>query len=259
MEKNGGYFIFGFKSRKKMFLKSNGISVNMSRISTGSDLLDEFIGGYETDIVSTIYGPAGSGKTNLCLLSAVKVAKNKKVIYIDTEGGFSIERLKQLTNEYEKVLNNILIFKPTTFEEQGNALRKVRDIINSKVGLIVIDTISMLYRLELGTTDEVFETNRVLGKQIAMLAEISRKKNIPILITNQVYADFEEKDKIHMVGGDLLKYGSKCLIELQKTPEGNRRAVLRKHRNLPEEKEVLFKIVEKGIEKVKEGKGFRLF
>ena len=259
MENYKGHFIFGFKSRKKMFLKSDCISTNMNKISTGSELLDEFVGGYETDIITTIFGPAGSGKTNLSLLCAIKIAKNKKVIYIDTEGGFSIERLKQLTNEYEKVLNNMLIFKPTTFEEQETALRKIRSMINSKIGLIVVDTISMLYRLELGTTDEVFETNRILGRQLAMLSEISRKKNIPVLLTNQVYADFQEKDKIHMVGGDLLKYGSKCLIELQKTPEGNRRAILKKHRNMAEEKEVLFKIVEKGIIKTKEGKGFRLF
>ena len=69
------------------------------KISAGSyDLNKWLFGGYDKDIITTIYGPAGSGKTNFCLLAAVSQAKKqKKVIYIDTEGGFSIDRVKQLS------------------------------------------------------------------------------------------------------------------------------------------------------------------
>lgn len=233
----------------------------MEKLSTGSEVMDGLLGGYEKDIITTIYGPSASGKTNLCLLAAINTAKNKKVIYVDTEGGFSVERVKQLTKEYKRVLNNIHILKPTSFEEQTKAVNKLRKMVSgSKIGLIIVDTVSMLYRLELGGEEEsVYDVNRAMGRQIAMLAEIARKKNIPVICSNQVYADFDNKDKVNMVGGDLLRYGSKCLIELQKTPEGNCRAVLKKHRSMPAEKEVLFKIVEKGIIKTKEGKGFKFF
>lgn len=45
--------------------------------------------GYESDIITTIYGPAGSGKTNFSLLAAVSCAsKGNKVLFIDTEGDF---------------------------------------------------------------------------------------------------------------------------------------------------------------------------
>jgi DNA repair protein RadB len=74
-------------------------------------------------------------------------------------------------------------------------------------------------------------------------------KHIPILITNQVYADFENKDKIKMVGGDLLKYQSKCLIELKKN-DSERKAVIVKHRSIEEGKNVSFKITDEGIEEV---------
>ena len=117
----------------------------------------------------------------------------------------------------------------------------------------------MLYRLELGKNEGVYEVNRELGRQISYLNEIARKKHIPILITNQVYADFEDKCNIRIVGGDLLKYSSKCLIELQITASGNRRLILRKHRSIEQEKEILFKIVEGGIIGTKENKGFNLF
>jgi len=230
------------------------------KIASGSKILDYFLkGGYEDDIITTLYGPAGSGKTCLCLLATVNVTrKGKKVIYIDSEGGFSLERLKQIALDYKKVLDKTIFLKPTSFKEQKKVFLQLKDIINNKIGLIVVDTISMLYRLELGKNGEAQEANRELGKQLSYLSEIARKKNIPILITNQVYASFDEKDKVNMVGGDLLKYGSKCLIELQITPASNRRLILKKHRSIEEEKEILFKIVDGGIIGTKESK-FRLF
>ena len=221
-------------------------------------------GGYEKDAITTIYGPAGSGKTVLCILCAMNIAKSgKKVIYVDTEGGFSIERLRQICSsiiwDYKKVLENIIFLKPMSFEEQKKSFEKLKDLVNDRIGLIVVDTIAMLYRLELGKSEEVQEVNRELSRQISYLTEIARKKNVPILITNQVYADFDDKNKVNIVGGDILKYGSKCLIELQITPNGNRRLILKKHRSIQPEKELLFKIVEGGIIGTKESKGFKFF
>ena len=132
-------------------------------------------------------------------------------------------------------------------------------MVNDKIGLIIIDSIAMLYRLSLGKDENIQEINRELSKQISMMTEIARKQNIPILMTNQVYADFDNKDKVHIVGGDILKYGSKCLLELQITPNGNRRMILRKHRSIADEKEIIFKVVEGGIIGTKESKGFKLF
>ncbi|MBI2650088.1 DNA repair and recombination protein RadB [Candidatus Woesearchaeota archaeon] len=236
-----------------------------NKIPTGSKVLDAMLdGGYEKDVITTIYGPAGSGKTILCLLCAINVARDgKKVVYVDCEGGFSLERLRQVASsiyqDYRKLLDNIIFLKPTSFAEQKKAFEKLKGIVNDKIGLIIVDTIAMLYRLELGKSEDAQETNRELGRQISYLTEIARKKNIPILITNQVYADFDDKDKVNIVGGDILKYGSKCLIELQITPNNNRRLILRKHRSIQPEKELIFKIVEGGIIGTKESRGFKLF
>jgi len=233
-----------------------------NKVPTGSKILDRMLdGGYEKDIITTIYGPAGSGKTILCMLCTINMARNKKkVIYVDTENNFSIDRLKQIAPyDYNKILDFIIFLKPTSFEEQKKAFDKLRGIVDNKIGLIVVDTIAMLYRLELGKSEGVYEVNRELGRQISYLNEIARKKYIPILITNQVYADFENTNKVNMVGGDLLKYSSKCLLELQLTPAGNRKCILRKHRSIEQEKEIIFKIVGGGIIGTKEGKGFKLF
>lgn len=226
------------------------------RVATGQTSFDMFLdGGLDTSCITTIYGPAGAGKTNLALISTIGVARSgKKVIYVDTEGGMSVERLAQIAPDHEKLLKDIIFYKPTTFKEQEEAFSKLKSGTN--VGLIVIDSIAMLYRLELNPTDAP-DVNRALGKQLALLTEIARKKDIPVLITNQVYALFDQRDKVQMVGGDLLRYASKCLVELQITPNA-RRAVLKKHRSLPADKIMNYAIVGNGIAELKERR-FSLF
>jgi DNA repair protein RadB len=220
-------------------------------ISTGIKEFDKFLGnGFEKEVISTIYGPGGSGKTNLCILLMVNVIKQgKKVIYIDTESSFSLERMKQIDNNYIKTINNVIFLKPVSFEEQKESFEKLKKIINDDIGLIIIDSIAMLYRLEFGKSQEIYEINRELGAQISILSEIARNKKIPILITDQVYSSFEEKDEVKLVGGDILKYGSKCLLEIKKAKNNIRIAIIKKHRSLPEGKEFIFEIIENGIKK----------
>jgi DNA repair protein RadB len=235
------------------------------KISAGSYDLNKFLfGGYDKEIITTIYGPAGSGKTNFCMLAAVSQAnKGNKVIYIDTEGGFSVDRVKQIAGEdWEKALENILILKPVNFDEQESSFQKMlKELKSNNISLIVVDGMTMLYRLELAearkSEDEgkVDEINSKLARQLRILAEISRNRNMPVLVTNQVYYNFQNEDDFkagkekesRMVGGDLLRYWSKCIIEL-KNYSGRRKMILQKHRSLPE-KEMQFEIINSGIRK----------
>ena len=221
-----------------------------SHISTGTEVLDILLdGGYENDSVTTVYGPAGSGKTNIALLAAVNMAKlGKKVIYIDTEGGFSIARVEQLVPNYKKtkLLEKIIFLQPTNFEEQKKAFEKLKSIVNSNVGLIIVDSLTMLYRLQKHSTGDIHDVNGDLALQIGALNEIARKKLIPVLITNHVYTGFEDGIS-QIVGGDIVKYSSKCIVELQTFHAGKRKAILRKHRSIAGEKEVLFEIVGEGV------------
>ncbi|MBI4149439.1 DNA repair and recombination protein RadB [Candidatus Woesearchaeota archaeon] len=225
-----------------------------TKITSGNTVFDQLLsGGFEADVITTIYGPAGSGKTNVCLLCAIGVARSgKKVIYIDTDNSFSVLRLQQLAPEYLGILDKMIFLRPLTFDEQKDSFQKLRELTAENVGLIIVDSISMLYRLEIGKTEDIYEVNKELGLQLGYLTEIARKLHIPVLVTNQVYADFENKENIRMVGGDLLKYGSKCLIELKKFRKGRRAAILRKHRSLAEDTAADFVIVETGFEIVVE-------
>lgn len=222
--------------------------MGMKKVSSGVGLVDELLdGGYESDAITTIYGPAGAGKTNLALAAAVEVARQgKKVIYVDTEGGFSIERLRQILPDHRKVLERIVFLRPTKFAEQNQTINKLKELVSNRIGLIVVDTMTMLYRLERSFKEEDY--NRELGMQMLALNEIARKHNIPVLLTSQVYSSFDQQGKVKMVGGDILLYASKCLLELE-PGHGKRRLVLKKHRSLQSGKEAFFRIAEKGLER----------
>ncbi|MCB9358559.1 DNA repair and recombination protein RadB [Candidatus Woesearchaeota archaeon] len=229
--------------------------MSITKVPTGNKDLDLFLGGgYDNDVITTFYGPSGSGKTTLCILSAISVIDSgKKVIYIDTESSFSVERLKQIVpNRYEEVMHNFLFLKPVNFDEQKKSFDKLRNIVDDTIGLIVVDTISMLYRLAVGQTKDVYEVNKQLGIQLAYLTELGRKKKIPVLIANQVYSSFEDKDKVNMVGGDILKYSSKTLIEIQSMKNSIRSLIVRKSRSIEEDKTFNFELVNSGIEAKKD-------
>src|SRR3990167_817599 len=233
------------------------------KISSGSFDFNTWLhGGYERGVITMIAGPPASGKTNFVLLAACSQAKKgNKVIFIDTEGGFSVERVKQIVGEnYKDILQNIFLLNPTSFEEQKKIfLRLLERVKKENIGLIVVDGMAMLYRLELGDAlklkddYKVKEVNREVAKQMRVLAEISRKQQIPIIITNQIYHGFlsEEdwkkgiKPEANIVGGDLFKYWSKTIVEL-KISDGKRKAILLKHRSMPL-KELNFEIRKEGI------------
>ncbi len=235
---------------------------DVEKISAGSYDLNKWLyGGYEKGVITMIAGPPGSGKTNFCILAAGSQAKKgNKILFIDTEGGFSVSRVKQIAGEdYKKILDNILLLEPTSFPEQKKILLSLpKKVKKEHVSLLIIDGIAMLYRLELGDAIKMKDTelirgvNRGVAQQMRALAEISRKQDIPILITNQVYSMFTKGEKgkkgeIHLVGGDLFKYWSKCIIELKNENRG-KKAVLLKHRSLPR-RELSFEIKNKGIYK----------
>jgi len=237
--------------------------MSKDRISTGSyDLNKWLFGGYETDVITMIAGPPGSGKTNFAILvSCSQAKKGNKVLFIDTEGGFSSERVKQIAGEgYEDILKNILLLSPTKFEEQKKMLFNLSDRIKKEnFGVVIIDGMAMLYRLEMGDANKVKDCekakgiNREVAKQMRVLSEISRRQKIPVIITNQVYSDFLPYDdlkkgvekNVNIVGGDLFQYWSKCIIEL-KNEKDKKKAILLKHRSLPR-KEMSFEIKNSGI------------
>ncbi len=218
------------------------------------------LAGFETGTITNIYGGPGVGKTNICLLTAIDCAKKGgSVCYIDTEGGFSLERFKQLTDRWQDLLGRIELAEPKDFEQQS---RIVRELGKKDFDLVILDSAVALYRLEYAepkmgknSDDLVMAANRELSKQLSVLSNLARDKKIPILITAHAYRS-RENGEWDAIGGEVLKYWSKVIMFIERTGrDSERKAVLIKHRHLPEGRSVKFQITQDGIRPA----GFKLF
>ncbi|HLF05791.1 MAG TPA: DNA repair and recombination protein RadB [Thermoplasmata archaeon] len=232
------------------------------RIPFGAKPLDGlFGGGVESGTVTLLYGEGGSGKTNLCLVLARNVARMKrKVVYVDTEG-VSIERLAQVCGAtYEKDLKNIVFFKPHSFEEQETMVLKVSELVEkADVGLFILDSATVFYRLGFGGGHRESQKDRAsLGIQLIELQRIARQKDIPVLITTQVYYD-AERASVEPIGGHMMWHNAKTIVKLEKAggsggggvdeaASGERKATLIKHRSQAEGGWAPFKISGAGVE-----------
>ena len=221
-----------------------------TKISLKSGLDSILKNGIESKTVTQFYGPPASGKTNLCLIAATQCAKEgKKAIFIDTEGGHSIERLRQIAGkDSTEVLEKILFYEPLNFTDQAFVMENIESVLDDDTGLIILDSAVAFYRCE-RNDENASELNKALSQQIAKLAAIAREKNIATLITTQVYSSYENDNEVEPVGGSILKYWSKVIIELKKTGK-DIDAILVRHRELPEGIKTRFRITQSGIETV---------
>jgi DNA repair protein RadB len=220
----------------------------IKRLSTGSKVLDGLLGGgFEAGTISQLFGEPASGKTNICLQLAVNTLRaGKRVIYIDTEG-FSVERFSQIAGEdAAELAQHLLHFKPTSFEEQYSAIKETEKIVKQNVGLIILDSATAFYRLELESKDSML-LKRELANQVTALLSMARKYDIAVVITNQIYMDID-KEELRAVGGNMLEHISKVIVQLSRTGIGTRLAVLRKHRSMAEGQSAEFRITATGVE-----------
>ena len=155
--------------------------------------------------INLAYGESATGKTTLALQESLKEAKeNRKIAFIDTENSFSIERIKQMNDNYNELIKKIFLFQPKSFLEQHELIKKL-----SNFDMIVIDTIGNHYRIDV--KNNIYEANARLNKQLTILKEL----NCKVLVTNQVYFDVRRNRN---VGDNILVRHVDNIIKLEKNP-----------------------------------------
>lgn len=217
------------------------------RRSAGSPALDRLLGGgLEVRTITQFYGEPASGKSTLCMIAAVACLRvGQTVIYIDSEG-FSIERFRQIAGtDTEEIADRLFLFEPFDFEHQGTMIAEAEKILKTKKpGLLVMDSATALYRTDL---EKGRDSIQMLTRQMIQLLGYSKRYEIPVIITNQVYMD-TMKNTYFGLGGTALEHLSKVIIRLEKTDTpGFRRARLVKHRSQPEGAYFDFEITGDGI------------
>ncbi|MEM2875818.1 MAG: ATPase domain-containing protein [Candidatus Bathyarchaeia archaeon] len=193
-------------------------------IPTGCRGLDSLLsGGFKSRCLYLVYGEAETGKTTLAIQLAVNAAKmNFKSIYIDPESSFSTERLSQISGlDLNSISPLILILRPENFMRQGYLIDHLHEYLTDKVGLIVFDTITSLYRVELGSRKETFTLNRELNRQVAFISDTVKNSHATALITTQVRQPISPNSvlgEVEPVATRVLSYWSDVIIRLKPSP-----------------------------------------
>ncbi|MEM4605988.1 MAG: DNA repair and recombination protein RadA [Candidatus Pacearchaeota archaeon] len=239
-------------------------------ITTGSKNLDNLLGGrgIETKAITEAYGAFGSGKTQLGLSLSVNVqlpvekgGANGKAVFIDTEGTFRPERIKQLAERYganpEKVLKNILVARAFNSDHQILLLDKVNELIKDgePIRLIIVDSLTAHFRAEFSGRGQLADRQQRLNKYLHQLLKLAEQHNLAVYVTNQVMADPAQMfgDPTKAVGGNIVAHASTYRIYLRRGKKDTRVAKLIDSPNLPDN-ETVFAVDAQGLKDI-EGVG----
>jgi DNA repair protein RadA len=232
-------------------------------ITTGSNNLNGLLGGrgIETGALTEAYGAFGSGKTQLGLTLAVNVqlpkeqgGANGKAVFIDTEGTFRPERIRQIAEGMganpEKVLKNILVARAFNSDHQILLMDKISEMIRDgePIKLIIIDSLTAHFRAEFAGRGMLADRQQKLNKYLHNLIKMSEQHNLAVYVTNQVMANpaMMFGDPTTAIGGNIVGHASTYRMYLRRGKQGSRVAKLIDSPNLPDN-ECIFYVTVKGV------------
>jgi DNA repair protein RadB len=192
------------------------------KILTGCGCIDNSLdGGISPESVMLIYGEAETGKSTLAMQCTVNCAvQHLKALYVDCDGTFSAKRLSQLAaGKFDEIAELILLVKPKDFREQTAFIDRLAEYAVNNVGLVVIDTVTSLYRVQVAeSSGKAFGLNRELNRQMAIVAQTAKTKKIPMIVTSQVRSVFSETESVvEPVGNRVLKFWADTIIAMKPT------------------------------------------
>lgn len=234
---------------------------DIGKITTGSKDLDSLIGGgIETNAITETYGKFSSGKSQIGFQLAVstQLPKDKgglggTVLFIDTEGTFRPERIesiaKALDLDSEATLANIMVVRATTTEQQILSVERADKLIKEKnIKLIIMDSLTSLFRSEFVGRGALAERQQKLNQLIHRLQILADKYNLAVYITNQVMDNpaILFGDPTTPIGGNVLAHAATTRLYLRKSKEDKRIVRLVDSPNMPEG-ECVIKITLNGV------------
>jgi DNA repair protein RadA len=232
---------FEAKSESSIFLsleEREELETVREKIKTGSKALDILLqGGVPTSCFVELYGAPQSGKTQMCYSLAANTllpedfgGLDSGVIWLDTEGSFSSQRLKQVLSYYEYTYNipkgklntnRFMVAATRTLAQIEQAVKEAGKIIpKNKVKLLIVDSLMDPFRSEYGGLGELASRQKHLNKFLHSLMRIAEAYDLAVVYTNQVMANPDPfataMDKVQPVGGFVLGHASDIRLWLRR-------------------------------------------
>ena len=210
-------------------------------------------GGFPLRQISLLYGEASTGKTILSMQCALEMArKDFRVFYVDADQSFSVHRLERLIGGPEQA-EKIVLFRPEDFRDQVEIVENLENVLTKTPALVVVDSITGLYRADSGGSEKIFARNRELNRQLAHLNSLAARFTLWVLLTGQVHSTPAGAEwLVEPVATRTLKHWSDLILRLRQTPKMDVRDCVLEKKNGVEVSGAhsLFRIGEDGIEDV---------
>lgn len=200
-------------------------------IPTGIIPLDIVLNGGLPAGITQLVGESGTGKTNISLQITKRYCDNdKKVLYVDTKGDITFDRLKKLG--LDDYINKQLIYiREGTFNEVEKELDKF--IATGELSLIVVDSIaSIIHDGYINLNDRGIKSDncnsgynsKPLSNLVKKLGMLAIKYHLTIILVNQFRNSFKTfgngAGTIKKVyGPKSLSYESKYIIQIDSINE----------------------------------------
>ena len=184
--------------------------------------------------IISVWGDFGVGKTTFVLQTVINsVYLRNKILFIYTKPNFPIEKINKIFGVYDDTHENLTFIQPINYDDLHKIVYNLEFLILSRINdqhtqysLIVIDSVTDLYRLELNNRkkEKNYELNYILNQILANLFFIHNKYNIEILIVNEKASKQEENQIIEIQsGGNVIEYWVSTDIKIERTEILNQR------------------------------------
>lgn len=213
--------------------KTNGF-----KISTGCNALDAMLdGGIKSGGITEVFGEWGSGKSQLSHVLAVNallIRPTAIAVYIDTEGTFTPERIRQIAlarkADPDDILSRIRVAKVHTPDHQMFMVEQVEGMFNQKMDIVIVivDSLTAQFRSTYTGRGTLADRQQKLNKHLRTLQKLGDLHDIPVFVTNQVSSNpgIVYGNPLQAVGGNVVAHAGMERIYLRRGAKGSRVAKL---------------------------------
>lgn len=234
------------------------------KCKTGSKALDKLLGGgIETQAMTELVGEYRTGKTQLCFTLSVRAqlppeqgGLDGDVLFFDTEGTFSSDRIHQICQAMElppkPIFNGILVSRVYTSDHQMLLLDHASKICREEnVKLVIVDSVITHYRSEYIGRETLAERQQKLNSYLHKLMRLAEALNLAVVVTNQAQANPQAffGNPNQPAGGNVMAHACTHRVLLRKSKKTKRIARVIDSPSIPYG-ECVFKLSDKGIEDV---------
>ncbi|RYQ93956.1 hypothetical protein Ahy_B09g100170 [Arachis hypogaea] len=208
---------FGYITGSDVLLKRKSVI----RITTGSQALDELLGGgIETSSITEAFG---------------EFRRPDRIVPIAERFGM----------DPAAVLDNIIYARAYTYEHQYNLLLGLAAKMSEEpFRLLIVDSVIALFRVDFSGRGELAERQQRLAQMLSRLVKIAEEFNVAVYMTNQVIADpgggVFVTDPKKPAGGHVLAHAATIRLMFRKGKGEQRVCKVFDAPNLPEAEAISF-------------------